>query len=56
MTLPYFLKDVAPSFPYGPAFPGRTPDLSGCGRRYASGRDAPRGTAWAGGGALPTLV
>src|SRR5688572_28465322 len=26
MTLPYFLKDVAPSFPYGPACPGRTPD------------------------------
>src|SRR5215831_12164856 len=29
MTLPYFLKDFAPSFPYGPALPGRTP----CGTR-----------------------
>ncbi|HEX8112065.1 MAG TPA: hypothetical protein VF516_30240, partial [Kofleriaceae bacterium] len=27
MTLPYFLKDVAPPVPYGPTCPGRTLDI-----------------------------
>ena len=30
MTLPYFLKDVRTSFPYGPTVPGRTGNLSRC--------------------------